>query len=802
MKIIHDNIRWLVAALLISALPAVAEVRDTLEFDISGSSSESITVDGETFKLYTLPDCDLLDQTGAPMLPVKYIRLSVPYNATGITVTGAGPYTQSMTGDRIYPAPVPIPTDGSVTEAPDMVLDSAIYMTDAYWPACPVELVGDGFYMGENHIVTIAVYPMLYNPVTSQMRSHSQVRLTVSYTQGDTPGNMLVRLGGDLRQQEQLAVKAMVSNPMQVEQFAIPMEQAQHMPPVGLLPDSLLTDTAGYGYGGELQQAWGDRARYLIVTTRELAPSFKRLAALKRQKGYSVQIKCIEDILADPRVQQGDVFRDRQGNIISAINDDAGKLRQYLKLAHAFDNTQFVLLAGKPSIGLPFRYLAGYNIDDEVPSDTYYTDLSTLWHLYNDSVAQCSMLENPYLPEIYVGRLSVTEADEVDYYTDKLLRYELNPGHGANNYLKSALYTQVDWMQDKEHYANKVAKELETIFPDSIVVSAVDDHCPTGSDLINLMNSHDFGYLCFHAHGSPIGMEVNHFPLHNQPWTSGNPPFGVKVFNDYIGFIPESLNTLEYLDNKYNPYVVYAMSCTTMPFDRPNDRCYSYNVGEAFTLFKDKGAVGYVGYTRDGHRETSFSIERAFHKYLYFQSKKIGYAVAHSLADCSKIGNHDLRTQNLFGDPELNVWTDIPVQLQNIAVIHEGNRIVINNLPQNDSLLIAVLHNNGTPVQYKSNCSQCVISNVNPNSTVMVYHKNYLPYIAPLYLQNERITSSQFVIANEVYAGSMVDSNRATGELIIASGVEFEIDAKDSVTLAPGFKVEKGALFSVTQSDY
>lgn len=794
-------IRWLVAALMLSTLPAMAEVRDTVDFDFVERTFEHITVDGETFIRYSFPDCDQIDQTGAPMLPVKYIRLSVPYNATNITVRPLASWTPANENKRIYPAPVPIPTDGSVTEEPGMVIDSTIYMTDAYWPPSAAELVGDGYYMGENRIVTIAVYPMLYNPVQNKMHNYTQVRVKVSYDLGPTPAGMLVRRGGELRLQEQMSVKAMVNNPSQVEGFAITQNQAQHMPAHGLVPDSLATDTAGYIYGGELY-TWGDRARYLIVTTRELAPSFKRLAALKRQKGYSVQIKCIEDILADPRVQQGDIFRDSNGNIISTINDDAGKLRQYLKLAHAYDNTQFALLAGKPSIGMPFRYLAGYNVYDEVPSDTYYTDLSTLWCLYNDSVAQCSTLENPYQPEIYVGRLSVTETEEVNNYTDKLLRYELNPGHGATNYLKSALYTQVDWMQYSEHYANKVAKELGQFFPDSIVFSAVDENNPTGSDLINLMNSHDFGYLCFHAHGSPIGMEVNHFALHNQPWTSTNPPYGIKVFNDYIGYIPESFNALEYLDNKYNPYVVYAMSCTTMPFDRPNPRCYSYNVGEAFTLFKDKGAVAYVGYTRDGHKGASFSIEQAFHKNLFCQSKKIGYAAAHSLADCSKKSNHDLRTQNLFGDPELNVWADTPAQLQNIVVIHDDNRIVINNLPQNDSLFIAVHHSNDTPVLYKSNCTQCTISNVNPNSIVMVYNNNYLPYIAPLYLQNECITSSQYVIANKVYAGSMVDSNRATGELIIASGVEYEIDAKGSVTLAPGFKVEKGALFSITKSDY
>ena len=124
MKLRYHHIRWLVAVAALLVLPAMAQVRDTIDFDISDRTFEAITVDGETFNLYSYPDCDHIDQTGAPMLPVKYIRLSVPYNATDITVTASGDWTSGSATRRIYPAPIPIPTDGSVTEDPEMVIDS------------------------------------------------------------------------------------------------------------------------------------------------------------------------------------------------------------------------------------------------------------------------------------------------------------------------------------------------------------------------------------------------------------------------------------------------------------------------------------------------------------------------------------------------------------------------------------------------------------------------------------------------------------------------------------------------------
>ena len=84
----------------------------------------------------------------------------------------------------------------------------------------------------------------------------------------------------------------------------------------------------------------------------------------------------------------------------------------------------------------------------------------------------------------------------------------------------------------------------------------------------------------------------------------------------------------------------------------------------------------------------------------------------------------------------------------------------------------------------------------------MIYHHNKLPYIAPLVLQNTTIGRSQYVIASDVVAGSNVDNGRTAGDVTIKKEVNYEIECKGSVTLEPGFTVEKGAVFTVTPSDY
>ena len=795
MRLLYPQIRWLVAVVALMALPSMAEVRDTIDFEFRFLTLENITTGGETFVRYSLPDCDHIDQVGAPMLPVKYIRLSVPYNATNISIAlyKSRP-TTSPVANRVYPAPEPLTTNDTILDQPELVIDSAIYMTNAFWPAAPAELVGEGFYMGENRIVTVAVYPILYNPVTAIQQEYQHVHFGVTYSLGGTPANMLVRRGGDLRQQEQQAAKAIVDNPHQVEAFAVPAAQAQHMPAHGLIPDSLLTDTASYYYGGELY-TWGDRARYLIVTTRELAPSFKRLAALKRQKGYSVQIKCIEDILADPRVQDGDVFVNSNGDTISTINDDAGKLRQYLKLAHAYDNTQFVLMGGK---NVPFRY--GFNdyIDNlgpfSIPSDWYFSDLTTNWNLDLDiSYGEFAIFENSNgfdnKPELFVGRLMADNTTHINNYTDKLLRYELNPGKGDNTYLKRALMSEGFLNGQSQSISPKYASLFDELI--LAVQQNNEDHYPKGIFLIDSINSPGFGFVSILGHGNPFRICISG---RNNPFTVYSRLTALQGYK-----LGDDEGSFDELNNKYSPFVFHTNACVTMPFDI-YESYNGINLGQSFTLGKDYGGVGFIGNTRDGRRRHTTRLEKLFADQLIMGQTNLGVAYAMSNSLFSDI--FTIMSLNVMGDPELDIWTNQPSSYDQVAVSRYENSICVSGILPQEGVYVALCPNGSMPIMRKVLSGDATFNNVNPNSTVMVYSHNYLPHIVPLYLQNERIVNSQYVIANDVIAGRNVDSNRTAGDLTIASGVDFEIDAKGSVILAPGFTVEKGALFSVTRSDY
>ena len=154
--------------------------------------------------------------------------------------------------------------------------------------------------------------------------------------------------------------------------------------------------------------------------------------------------------------------------------------------------------------------------------------------------------------------------------------------------------------------------------------------------------------------------------------------------------------------------------------------------------------------------------------------------------------------QNLLGDPEFEIWTDVPQQLANISVTRSDNSISVTGI-SGDSVTIATYNNAGT-VSYIHTNAQSITRYVSPNSTVMVYKHNSLPYIAPLLLQNANLTKSQYVIASDVIAGKAIDSNRNPGDVTVKNGIEYEIEASGTVTLQDGFNVEKGATFAVYPS--
>lgn len=157
------------------------------------------------------------------------------------------------------------------------------------------------------------------------------------------------------------------------------------------------------------------------------------------------------------------------------------------------------MLAGDYTV-LPIRYGTGRRsitikdsqnqdssiyVDWPIPSDLYFSDFNGNWNVDGDSsygeFESSEMYTMDYAPEIFVGRLLCTNRQEIANYTEKLIRYERNPGNGDYGYLQKAFYCQSDEMQENEN-----AKTIKSAWGDIFSYSKTMQEDPGPYDSITV----------------------------------------------------------------------------------------------------------------------------------------------------------------------------------------------------------------------------------------------------------------------------------------------------------------------------
>ncbi len=539
---------------------------------------------------------------------------------------------------------------------------------------------------------------------------------------------------------------------------------------------------------------------YCIITNNQLKDSFTRLVSWIKEKGMTAGVIPVEDILNDAAII---------GDTVSNLNDNAGKVRQYLQYAYKYGNTKYVLFGGNYSI-LPIRYgsraessLADY----QVPTDLYFSDLNSNWNVDGDIYLGESKSSMDYGSELQVGRLLCTNASEVANYTDKLLRYELYPGNGNFAYLQKAIFTQADHMQETPlngitGQANIIADDLSDIFTTETVMSELPGSYsssttyPTGNEVISAMNQR-YGYVSWFNHGNPtsITAKANYY---------GETPYGLSSVCDNIPFIvQETANGLDCLTNKYFPMIAYSISCTITPFDE-YDSVYSgfYNMGQSFTLGKDYGGPALIGNTRQGWVSTSYRFQLKFNEYI--RNHTIGNSLNKAKYKNTYSKHDHALGVNIIGCPDLNIWTDIPTYFNaTLAYNYSGSGTLTIN-PTIDSAFVCI-----RPITLACETSQAIavipssgsisLSNIE-NCLITLKGRNCLPQILPLYLQSTNVNGYHYMITSDVTCGSNV-RNGSCGNVIFKSGSDTEIESSGTVRLMPGTTIELGAKLSINQSD-
>ncbi len=813
-------LKFLLLPLVVSTITANA-TSGSINYLVNYTGSITVgtdTLGGVTYSTVSFGDLTNSGEPGKPLLPIGYIKFSVPYNATNFTVSASSRMFFNMNIDHmLYPSQFQLPTIGNTV--PSIVLpDTSAYYSGNYFPSQKVWVVDEGFLAGENHIVTVAVMPIsyLHTPTQDKLIQAIGLNVILSYelnnAQSMTP---IANISSSERHVGFNMTKALVVNPTDVETFAssedFPIAQYGMSSGVNYL-DSISNDLylSSLGDPEEIISNMAPNYDYIIITTSALKPSLKRIAALKRQKGYRTGIVTMEEILRNPFIPGGDVVY-TNSEWKTAYDDNAGILRQYLKLAYGSHPNRFALLAGA---SLPLRYIElstpfGFETIT-LPSDLYFSDFNGDWSAHKID-------KNP---EVFTGRIIAKTQEQISNYTDKLFRYVLNPGKGNTAYLKRALYSEGYDMR-KNNETNRVKRELDSVFTQSVVMQEAADYYaqgkfPSGEDIVNEINNTQYGFLSFHNHGYPSGILT--YGFRNNDYMQGSlldyPYFLWAIDSVHVTNLSNSIiehdtstnNGLNNILNKDYPNVCYSTACSLMPFDTiPGFGNIPMNFGESFTTGKNYGGPAFFGNTRDGGSPASSELEEKFGYILRNGTYKAGMAEANSKIMYNPFRHEYIcAVHNLLGDPEFDIWTDEPQQYQGITVTRTDNSITVSGINSIDPAIVAYSYlqtdwHQGTDTISESSVT---FNDISPNSTIMVYQHNYIPFIAPLELQNVDLNKSQYIIASDAVAGNAVNAKRTIGDVVVKRGAQYEIEASGVVRLEDGFTVEKGATFAVYPSSF
>ncbi|MCX6032013.1 MAG: C25 family cysteine peptidase [Chloroflexi bacterium] len=137
----------------------------------------------------TVPEAGRHDVPGAPLLPAWGRSVALPAMGAPIIAWQAATVITLTVAAPLPAAPVPDPTWsalGSAMEQQDALVavplldrpDPAIYTSDAFYPASPVQAVGEGWQRGERRL-SLRVYPFQYNPAAGLLRYYPDLTVTV-----------------------------------------------------------------------------------------------------------------------------------------------------------------------------------------------------------------------------------------------------------------------------------------------------------------------------------------------------------------------------------------------------------------------------------------------------------------------------------------------------------------------------------------------------------------------------------------------------------------------------------------------
>ena len=625
------------------------------------------------------------EEVGSPKIPYCVKSFVLPENAevSSVRITSV---SRRLIGENLLVIPAQYPTPVGEGYSSWVDPDEKVYNSSNPFPGKYTEIISDRVDFGY-HIVSVKFYPVEYIPLERKLylcdfsfSLEYSMNKTVSCT--SVPEKQSKRLNALDREY----VQSIVDNADMLDLF---MQYTNH----NLLPVEVIVP------------------EYLIITNESLKNTFQALADWKTKKGVPTIIETVENI----------VKKYRGG-------DTQEKIRNYLKDIRSIYGSLFVLLGGDTNI-IPARMKKSRSSKGPslVAVDYYYTCADRgEWHVNGNNMFVDRFGNNAFGVTFKLGRASVEDKEEAEFFVNKVINYEKCIGIADTRYYNNTLVVDAfigngdcnpyllyndakDSLIDNYNKYKNIANGMKSwfVFDDYLGIDTL--RCKYNYDLIRCnVGQKDEEWLydpigdgTFSLPGNEELSTANFLNALNNGGNSNYGHFHIVYHMDHSS--PNSMGAsskmknqsiskfdVDKLSNGYYSQIVMSGGCT--PADITKD-C----IAEHFLNNPNGGAVAFIGNTDIGWA-SEYSQYQRFCDELYKTSssatKRYDLSILHTKASGSlSTGDCSL---HLFGDPEMQVWTGVPQNL-NVSVtpssIQNGSAtitVTINNLPNSQTAMVCL----------------------------------------------------------------------------------------------------------------
>jgi len=340
----------------------------TVNFDISGMFVQEVKVDGVKYHRTSIPGHANLINIGEPELPIVGQIIEIPF---GVNLKPKVVKSESieLKGYNIYPAQEPVPRNKKRQVTDQFKIDKNTYTNKVLYPSELVKIKPKDLGVIRGHrVVFLKVNPVQANPVSRQMRVFSNIEVRLEY---DRPGQITrVKRRIESRDFEEM-LKGLILN--YKNQYRFTREETDKEKEAG--------------------------CHYLILTHSDFYQAtdannpIVRLRNWKQKKGLTTKVVDVATI---------------------AGGNTANSIETYMQ--NVYDNWDpvptYVLLVGDADF-IPTNNGTNHSSHRNTPIGTDL-NYSTL-----DGV--------DYFPDIFIGRLSVETLQQAIDVVAKIIDYEQNP---------------------------------------------------------------------------------------------------------------------------------------------------------------------------------------------------------------------------------------------------------------------------------------------------------------------------------------------------------------------------------------